>query len=141
LSRILAIDYGKKRTGIAVTDPLQMIAGALATVETQTLFPFLKKYVLAESVSLFVIGDPKNWDGSDTDATPLVRACIKKLQKEFPSIPIVTVDERNTSKMARQAMLDMGMKKKQRRDKSMVDQIAATLILQDYLDSRGTGNA
>lgn len=139
MSRILAIDYGKKRTGIAVTDPLQMIPGALTTVDTHELFAFLKKYVSSEDVSLFVVGDPRNWDGTDTDATPLVRACIKRLQKVFPSIPVVTIDERNTSKLARQAMLDMGMKKKQRRDKAMVDKIAATLILQDYLDSRNTG--
>jgi putative Holliday junction resolvase len=137
LSRILAIDYGKKRTGIAVSDPLQMIAGGLTTVETPKLFPFLKNYMTGETVVTIVIGDPRNWDGSDTDATPLVRDCINRLKRTFPAIPVVTVDERFTSKMARQSMIDMGMKKKQRRNKALVDEIAATLMLQEYLDSRG----
>lgn len=140
MARILAIDYGKKRTGIAVTDPLQLIATGLTTVDTPKLFSFLKSYVLQESVALFVIGEPKNNDGSDTDATPLVRQCISRLRREFSAIPIATVDERYTSKMARQAMLDMGMKKKQRQNKAMVDQIAATIILQDYLDAHGKGH-
>lgn len=133
MGRILAIDYGLKRTGIAVTDPLQLIAQGLTTVETPKLFVFLKEYCSREPVSQFVIGEPKNWDESDTHATPLVQKCIERLKKEFPAIPIATVDERFTSKMARQAMLDMGMKKKERRIKANVDQIAATILLQDYL--------
>jgi len=135
MARILAIDYGGKRTGLAVTDPLQIIATGLATIDSKELIPFLKKYFSEEQVELIIIGLPKNWDESDTHGTPLVEAAIKKLQKEFPAIPLKTVDERYTSKMARDAMLEMGMKKKERRDKKNVDIIAATIILQEYLQS------
>ena len=135
MARILAIDYGGKRTGLAVTDPLQIIATGLATIESKELIPYLKKYFSTESVELIVIGLPKNWDESDTHGTPLVEAAIKKLTKEFPSIPLKTVDERYTSKMAKDAMLQMGMKKKDRRVKGNVDIIAATIILQEYLQS------
>lgn len=114
-----------------------MIAGGLTTVETPKLFSFLKNYMAGETVVVIVIGDPRNWDGSDTDATPLVRDCINRLKRTFPAIPVVTVDERFTSKMARQSMIDMGMKKKQRRNKALVDEIAATILLQEYLDSHG----
>lgn len=134
MPRILCIDYGKKRTGIAVTDPLQIIATGLTTVDSPELISFLKKYFLQEVVELIVIGDPKNLDDSDTHATPLVRQIIKRLEKEFPQIPIKKVDERFTSKMARQAMLDMGMKKKDRRNKRNVDEIAATIMLQEYME-------
>lgn len=135
MPRILAIDYGGKRTGLAVTDPLQIIATGLATIESRELIPYLKKYFLNEAVELIVIGLPKNWDESDTHGTPLVHAAIKKLQKEFPQIPLKTVDERYTSKMAKSAMLEMGMKKKDRQVKGNVDIIAATIILQEYLQS------
>jgi putative Holliday junction resolvase len=134
MARILAIDYGGKRTGIAVTDPLQIIATGLATIDSKELIPFLKKYLVAETVELIIIGLPKNWDDTDTHGTPLVEAAIKKLQKEFPAIPLKTVDERYTSKMAKDAMLEMGMKKKDRRIKANVDIIAATIILQEYLE-------
>ena len=134
MGRIMAIDFGGKRTGLAVTDPLQIIANGLTTVETKKLMEFLKKYFSQETVDKVIIGDPKNWDDSDTHATPLVKSFIEHFQKEFPQIPIETVDERFTSKMAKQAMLDMGMKKKQRRDKAMVDEIAATIILQEYME-------
>ena len=134
MGRILSIDYGLKRTGLAVTDPLKIIATALTTVETQKLMPFLKDYFLKESVELVIIGMPTNWDDSATHATPLVEHFIKGFQKNFPSIPIKTVDERYTSKLASQAMLDMGLKKKQRQDKKMVDQISATIMLQEYLN-------
>jgi putative Holliday junction resolvase len=137
LSRILAIDYGLKRTGIAVTDPFQIIANALTTVETPRLFSFLKDYFNKEAVELIIIGEPKNLDDSDTHATPHVRKAIARLQKEFPAIPVLPVDERYTSKMASRAMIDMGMKKKQRRDKGMVDRIAATILLQEYLERKG----
>jgi putative Holliday junction resolvase len=133
LSRILCIDYGLKRTGIAVTDPLQIIATGLTTVDSKELIEFLKKYFQQESVELIIIGEPKNLDDSDTHATPLVRQIIKKLEKEFPLIPLKTVDERYTSKMAKQAMLEMGMKKKDRRNKRTVDEIAATIMLQEYM--------
>ncbi|HMC99418.1 MAG TPA: Holliday junction resolvase RuvX [Ferruginibacter sp.] len=137
MARILAIDYGGKRTGIAVTDPMQIIATGLTTVDTKDLIPFLKKYFTGETVELIIIGMPKNWDESDTHATPLVEAAIKKLQKEFPDMPIRTVDERYTSKMAKDAMLDMGLKKKDRRNKKLVDEIAATIMLQEYLGIQG----
>jgi putative Holliday junction resolvase len=133
MARILCIDYGLKRTGIAVTDPLQIIATGLTTVDSRDLISFLKKYFQQESVELIVIGEPKNLDDSDTHATPLVKQIIQKLEKEFPLIPIKKVDERFTSKMARQAMLDMGMKKKDRRNKRTVDEIAATIMLQEYM--------
>lgn len=133
MARILAIDYGLKRTGIAVTDPLQIIATGLTTVATPELIAFLKQYFIKEEVERIVIGEPKNLDDSDTHATALVRNVIKKLQKEFPAIPVETVDERFTSFLAKQAMLEMGLKKKQRREKGRVDEIAATIILQDYL--------
>ncbi|MBK7883058.1 MAG: Holliday junction resolvase RuvX [Chitinophagaceae bacterium] len=135
MARILAIDYGGKRTGIAVTDPLQIIAIGLTTIESKDLIPFLKKYFLQETVELVIIGLPKNWDESDTHGTPLVEAAIKKLAKEFPQVPLKTVDERYTSKMAKSAMIEMGMKKKDRRDKKLVDEIAATIMLQEYLQS------
>jgi putative Holliday junction resolvase len=137
MARILAIDYGGKRTGIAVTDPLQIIATGLITIESKELIPFLKDYLKKETVELIIIGLPKNWDDSDTHGTPLVEAAIKKIQKEFPAIPLKTVDERYTSKMAKDAMLQMGMKKKDRQIKGNVDVIAATIILQEYLQSIG----
>lgn len=133
MARIISIDYGLKRTGLAVTDPLQIIATGLTTVESKKLIPFLKNYFSKEEVELIIIGEPKNWDNSDTHATPLVERCIKELLKNFPTIPIKKVDERYSSKMARDAMIEMGMKKKQRRDKKLVDEIAAIIILQEYL--------
>jgi len=133
MARILAIDYGLKRTGLAVTDPLQIIATGLTTVESPKLISFLKEYFKTETVELILIGEPKNWDDTDTHATPLFRAIMKRLQKEFPSIPLKPVDERYTSKMASRAMIDMGLKKKQRRNKALVDEIAATILLQEYL--------
>jgi putative holliday junction resolvase len=136
LSRILAIDYGLKRTGLAVTDPLQIIATGLMTIESPKLIATLKDYFQREAVELILVGEPKNWDESDTHATPLVRNLIKRLKKEFPSIPVQTIDERYTSKLAKQSMLEMGLSKKQRRNKALVDEIAATMMLQEYLQSR-----
>jgi putative Holliday junction resolvase len=133
MARIISIDYGLKRTGIAVTDPLQIIATGLTTVSSHDLIKFLKEYFIKEPVELIIIGEPKNWDDTDTHATPLVRNIIKKINKEFPAMPLKTVDERYTSKMASQAMIDMGMKKMQRRNKALVDEIAATIMLQEYL--------
>src|SRR6266516_6647202 len=133
MARIISIDYGGKRTGLAVTDPLQIIATGLTTVESKDMIPFLKRYFLQEQVELIIIGEPKNWEESDTHATPLVKEAIKKLQNEFPHIPLKTVDERYTSKMAKNAMLQMGMKKKDRQNKKNVDEIAATMMLQEYL--------
>ncbi|HXD78358.1 MAG TPA: Holliday junction resolvase RuvX [Puia sp.] len=136
MARILAIDYGLKRTGLAVTDPLQIIATGLRTIPSQELVPFLKDYFKHEAVELILIGEPKNWDESDTHATPLVRCVIRELQREFPAVPVKPVDERYTSKMASRAMIDMGMKKKQRRNKALVDEIAATILLQEWLEKK-----
>ncbi len=133
MSRILSIDYGRKRTGLAVTDPLKIIATGLTTIESKDLVSFLKNYLSKEVVELIIIGDPKNLDDSDTHATQLVRNIIKELEKNFPSIPVKTVDERFTSKMASRAMIEMGLKKKQRQNKALVDEIAATIMLQEYL--------
>jgi putative Holliday junction resolvase len=135
MARILAIDYGGKRTGLAVTDPLQIIATGLATIDSKELIAYLKKYFSTEQVELVIIGLPVNWDESDTHGTPLVKEAIKKIEKEFPQMPLKTVDERYTSKMAKDAMLQMGMKKKDRQVKGNVDIIAATIILQEYLQS------
>lgn len=136
MSRILSIDYGAKRTGLAVTDPFQMIATGLTTIETLKLMGFLKSYFSTETVELVLIGMPTNWDDTATHATPLVQHFITQFQKAFPLIPIRPVDERYTSKLATQAMLQMGLKKKQRQNKALVDEIAATILLQEYLQHR-----
>lgn len=133
MGRILSIDYGGKRTGLAVTDPLQIIATALGTVDTPKLMAFLKDYFLKEAVEKVIVGMPVNWDETATHATPLVERFLKDFAKQFPQMPVETVDERYTSKLASQAMIEMGMKKKQRQDKRMVDQIAATIMLQEYM--------
>ena len=135
MARIICIDYGGKRTGLAVTDPLQIIATALTTVATKDLFDYLKQYFVTEQVELILIGEPLNLDNTATHATPLVQQAIKRLQKEFPQIPLKKVDERYTSKMASRAMVEMGMKKKDRQVKGNIDQIAATIMLQEYLQS------
>jgi putative Holliday junction resolvase len=136
LARILCIDYGGKRTGLAVTDPLQIIATGLTTVDTKDLNAFIKNYLLTESIELILIGAPLSLDNTATHATPLVKAAIGQLKRTFPTIPIQTVDERYTSKMAVRAMVEMGMKKKDRQNKKMVDEIAATIMLQEYLANR-----
>lgn len=133
MARILSIDYGGKRTGLAVTDPFKIIATGLKTVETPKLISFLKDYFSKEEVELVIVGMPVNWDDTATHATPLVQKFIKEFQKNFTSIPIKEVDERFTSKLASQAMLQMGLKKKQRQNKAMLDEIAATIMLQEYL--------
>lgn len=133
MPRIISIDYGAKRTGLAVTDPLQIIATGLTTVESKQLIPFLKNYFAKEEVELIIIGEPKNWDDTDTHATALVEKIISQLEKNFPKIPIKKVDERYTSKMAKDAMLEMGLNKMQRRNKKLVDEIAATIMLQEYM--------
>ncbi|HEX4876133.1 MAG TPA: Holliday junction resolvase RuvX [Chitinophagaceae bacterium] len=135
MPRILCIDYGLKRTGIAVTDPLQIIATGLTTIHPKELIPFLKDYFAKEQVELILIGWPTNWDDSATHATVHVEKCIKELQKHFPQMPVKKVDERYSSKMAKDAMLEMGLKKMQRRNKALVDEIAATILLQEYLRS------
>ena len=129
----MSIDYGLKRTGLAVTDPLQIIATGLTTIESSTLIAFLQDYFKKESVELIIIGMPKNWDESDTHGTGPAKKAVALLKKHFPEMPLKEVDERYTSKMAKNAMLEMGMKKKDRRDKKLVDEIAATIMLQEYM--------
>jgi putative Holliday junction resolvase len=136
LARIICIDYGGKRCGLAVTDPLQIIATALTTVATKELYTYLAAYFAKEPVELILIGEPLNLDDTPTHATPLVKKAIGELLKRFPAIPIQTVDERFSSKNAVRAMVEMGMKKKDRQDKKNVDQIAATILLQEYLTNR-----
>ncbi|UXP33237.1 Holliday junction resolvase RuvX [Reichenbachiella agarivorans] len=135
MGRILAIDYGKKRTGIAVTDPLRIIATPLDTVPTHQAIDFLIKYHESEGIDLFVIGMPKDLMNKDTDSTASVRSFINLLQKKFPLHQIHQIDERFTSKMAKSAMLAGGMKKSDRRKKENVDKLSATIILQSFLES------
>ncbi len=135
MARILAIDYGKKRTGIAVTDPLKIIATGLETINSHELIPFLKEYIGREVVELFIIGLPLNLDETETHGTAPAKNAIERLQKAFPQIPIKTVDERFTSKMAVSAMHAMGMKKKDRQVKGNIDVIAATIMLQEYMST------
>lgn len=133
MSKILAMDYGKKRTGIAVTDDMQIIASGLTTVNTDVLFEFLENYLKNEKVELFLIGEPKQMDYTVSESEKLILPFIEKLKKKFSQIPIKRVDERFTSKMAFQTMIDSGLKKKQRQNKALVDEISATIILQSYL--------
>jgi putative Holliday junction resolvase len=133
MSRILAIDFGKVRTGIAVTDELQIIASGLTTVPTTELISFLKEYTQKEKVELFLVGLPKQMDNTASESEMIIKPFLEKLSKNFPSISVERVDERFTSKMAFQSMLDGGLKKKQRQNKGLIDEISATIILQSYL--------
>lgn len=133
MARILAIDYGKKRTGIAVTDELQIIASGLTTVATNELLDFLTKYVKDEPVELILVGEPRQMNNEASESEALIRPFLEKLAQLIPEIPIQRVDERFTSKMAFQTMIDSGLKKKQRQNKALVDEISATIILQSYL--------
>lgn len=135
MARLLAIDYGTKRTGIAITDEFQMIASGLTTVATKELLSFLKKYTSEENVELFVIGEPKQMNNEVSESEAAILPFIEKLSKSIPKIPIVRVDERFTSKMAFQTMIDSGLSKGQRRNKALVDEISATIILQSYMAS------
>lgn len=135
MGRILAIDFGTKRTGLAVTDPLQIIATSLDTVETKNAVTYIKQYASKEKLDAIVIGLPKRLDNSDSETAPMVRLFVSKLSKQLPDINIHYIDERFTSSIAQRAMIDGGMKKKDRREKGNVDKISATLILQSYLES------
>jgi putative Holliday junction resolvase len=135
LGRILALDYGRKRTGIAVTDELQLIASGLTTVATHELLTFLKEYLKKEKVVQFVVGEPRQMNNTPSESEAFIAPFLIKLKKEFPEVPMARQDERFTSKMAMQSMIDGGMKKKQRRNKALVDEISATLILQAYLNT------
>lgn len=136
MSRIIALDYGGRRTGVAVTDPLQMIAYPLDTIDTANIIDYLKTYFSKEAVETIVLGAPLNMDGSDTDATQMVVEFEKKLKENFPNHPVVKIDERLTSRMAKQTLIDAGYKKKDRKNKKLVDTVAAALILQTYLASK-----
>ncbi len=136
MGRVLGIDYGRKRTGIAVTDPLQIVANNLATVPTHTLMQFIKEYVGRETVDRIVVGQPSQLNGEPSESMKYITPFVSRLKKELPDIPIVMFDERFTSTIAHQAMIDGGMKKSDRRDKARVDAIAATIILNDFLKSR-----
>lgn len=136
MGRILAFDYGTKRTGIAVTDPLQLIASGLKTVETSEILTFLKAYCNDEEVVLFVVGLPRQMNNLPSESEQFIKSFIRNLKRTFPEIPIKREDERFTSKMALQSMIDLGIKKKQRQNKAMVDEISATLILQSYLNQK-----
>ncbi|WP_422105294.1 Holliday junction resolvase RuvX [Winogradskyella sp.] len=133
MGRILAIDYGTKRTGLAVTDELQIIASGLTTVATKDLLQFLKDYITSENVEKFVVGEPKQMDNTASESEAYIQKFLEQLAKVIPHIPVERVDERFTSKMAFQTMIDSGLKKKQRQNKALIDEISATLILQSYL--------
>lgn len=133
MPQLLAIDFGKKRTGIAVTDDFQIIASGLTTVDSEKIIDFLKNYFSQHKVEKVIIGEPKQMDGTASESTELIEKFIKKFQNEFPIMPIERIDERFTSKMAFQVMIDSGLKKKQRQNKGLIDEIAATIMLQDYL--------
>ncbi|HIB48216.1 MAG TPA: Holliday junction resolvase RuvX [Flavobacteriaceae bacterium] len=133
MARILAIDFGTKRTGIAVTDELQLIASGLTTVETPKLLKFLKDYFLAENVSLVLVGQPLQKDGTPSDVEEEIQKFLEIFEKNFQEMPVKRVDERYTSKMAFQTMIDSGLSKKKRRNKALIDEISATIILQEYL--------
>lgn len=135
MGRILAIDYGSKRTGIAVTDPMQLIANALTTVRTHDLLAWLKDYMQKEEVECLVVGEPKQMNNTASESFNLIEAFIRQVKKNFPDMKIERVDERFTSKMAFQTMIDAGLKKKDRQNKELVDAISATIILQSYMAS------
>ena len=136
MSRLMAIDYGTKRCGIAVSDPLQIIANGLTTVHAKDIFSFLTTYFQKEKVEIVVVGEPKKMSGEATDATVHVNNFVKQLQKQFPGIKIERIDERFTSKIAFQTMIDSGLKKKARLNKELIDEISATIILQSYMEGR-----
>lgn len=136
MARILCIDYGRKRTGLAVTDPLQIIAGGLVTVATSELFAYLQDYIAREPIERIVIGKPTQPNGQPSENMARVEQFVARWRKAMPAIPIEYYDERFTSVMAHQAMLDAGLKKKARQNKALVDEISATIILEDYMRSR-----
>lgn len=139
MGRILAIDYGTRRTGIAVSDPQQLIAGGLATVETHELERFLSQYIAREEVSTIVVGKPMRMNGTPSETMRFIQPLVARLRRNFPTVEVVLYDERFTSVLAHRAMLDGGLRKMARRDRALVDKISATIILEDYMSSRGSG--
>ena len=135
MAKALGIDYGKKRVGIAISDSVQIIATALTTIDTPNIFTFLKDLLEKEEIDCFVVGEPKNLDGTPTDSTVITKEFVAKLSKKYPHISIKRIDERFTSKIAKQSILDAGIKKMKRRDKALVDKVSAAIILQSYLDA------
>ena len=135
MAKAIGVDYGKKRVGIAISDSLQIIASALTTIDTPNIFTFLKDLLEKEEIDCFVIGEPKNLDGTPTDSTVITKEFVAKLSKKYPHISIKRIDERFTSKIAKQSILDAGIKKMKRRDKALVDKVSAAIILQSYLDA------
>ncbi len=140
MGRILAIDYGQKRTGIAVTDPLQIIANGLTTIHSKDVIEFLKNYFSKEQVDCIVVGQPFTMQNKASDASRFIEPFVKSLGKHFPNIPVKRVDERFTSSLAMQSMIDSGLKKKQRQNKELVDTISATIILQSYMEQMSNPN-
>ena len=136
MARLLAIDYGRKRSGIAVSDTLQIIANGLTTVPSHTVINFLKDYIAKETVELIIVGLPRQMNYEESESMKYIKPFVKRLQKEIPNIPVEYFDERFTSRMAQQTMIDGGLKKKQRQNKALVDEISATIILQGYMEGR-----
>lgn len=136
MGRIVAIDYGQKRTGIAVTDPLKLIASGLTTVNTPSLIDFLRQYHESECIDLIVIGEPKQMNNTPSESEVYISSFLKTLENEFPNIPMERIDERFTSKIAFRTMIDSGIPKKKRQNKDLIDEISATLILQSYLNQK-----
>jgi len=136
MGRIIAIDYGRKRVGLAVTDELQMIANPLATVHSKDILSYLKEYCAKEIVECFVVGEPKQMDNTPSESMRFITPFVNKLKKEIPAIPIEMADERFTSKIASQAIISAGLKKKDRQNKALVDKVSAVLILQSYLEMK-----
>ena len=141
MGRILAIDYGQKRVGLAVTDELQIIANALTTVRAADIIPFLREYMSKEKVDCFVVGEPKRMNNTPSQSLQFIEPFIRSLKKIFPEIPVERMDDRFTSKMATQVLIDAGLRKKDRQEKEKVDKISATLILQSYLEFRNKSNS
>ena len=136
MGRIMAIDYGRKRTGLAVTDELQLIATGLTTVETHKLMPFLDDYLKKESVERFVVGEAKHMDNTPSESAQYIEPFVDTLRKRYPSVPVDRIDERFTSKMAFQSMIDGGLSRKQRQNKALIDTVSAVLILQNYMQAK-----
>ena len=136
MAKVLGIDYGEKRVGVAISDSLQIIASSLTTIETKQFFLFLIELLQKEDIDRFVVGEPRNLDGTATDSTEMIEKFIEKLSIKYPNIPIKRIDERFTSKIAKQIILDAGTKKSKRRDKALVDKVSAAIILQSHLDSK-----
>lgn len=136
MPRILSIDYGQKRTGIAVTDQMQIIASGLTTIPSDTVIPFLKDYFSKEKVEAVIIGEPKQMNGEPSQSASIIKGFVTHFSNHFPEIKVIRMDERFTSKMAFQTMIDSGLSKKQRQNKALVDEISATIMLQDYLSQK-----